>query len=118
MTKKIMLSLLILCSQPVSAQYYAEGEIMGYVHSGIGKILPAFSKETVPQKIHGVKHHDGKIYKVKRVYSDSTVTVTATNECLVRPTEDDPIYLGRTIDGGLDELKVIYLKFRCTRQSG
>jgi hypothetical protein len=118
MTKKIMLSLLILCSQSASAQYYAVGEIMAYVPSGIGKILPAFSKEKVPQKIHGVKHDDGKIYKVKRVYSDSAVTVTATNECLVHPTEDDPIYLGRKSDGGFDELKVSYLKFRCTKQSG
>lgn len=119
MIRKSMLCVLVLCcSQSASAQYYAEGDIIGYVHKGIGKILPAFSKETAAQKIHAVKHHDGKMYKLKRIYADSTVTVTATNECLVRPKDEDPIYLGRSTDGNFEELNVQYIKFRCTKQNG
>ena len=117
MMKRLIFFILIFYFHSVSAQYYAEGEITGYVRTGVGKILPAFSKETVPQTIHGVKHRDGKIYKVKRIYADSDVTITGTNECLVRPTKDDPIYLGRSEDGVFSELKVAYLKFRCTKQS-
>jgi hypothetical protein len=116
--KSILCVLVLCCSQSASAQYYAEGEIMGYVHTGIGKMLPAFSKEVAAQKIHAVKHHDGKMYKLKRIYADSAVTVTATNECLVKPTDEDPVYLGRSSDGHFEELSVQYIKFRCTKQSG
>lgn len=118
MAKRLIFFILIFYSYSASAQYYAEGEIMGYVHAGLGKILPVFSKETVAQTIHAVKHNDGKMYKVKRIYTDSEVTITGTNECLVRPTTEDPIYLGRLEDGKFSELKVVYLKFRCTKQSG
>jgi hypothetical protein len=119
MTKKHIFFILIFCSQAASAQYYAVGEITGYVKAGIiGKVLPAFSKEIEPHKIHALKHEDGKTYKVKRIYADSIVTVTGTNECLVRPKEEYPIYLGRTSEGAFEELKVEYIKFRCTKQSG
>jgi hypothetical protein len=118
MAKRLIFFILIVYSYSASAQYYAEGEIMGYVHAGLGKVLPAFSKETVAQTIHAVKHNDGKMYKVKRIYTDSEVTITGTNECLVRPAAEHPIYLGRSEDGNFSELKVVYLKFRCTKQSG
>ncbi|MEN9757448.1 MAG: hypothetical protein RL755_1635 [Pseudomonadota bacterium] len=118
MTKKHIFFILMICSQAASAQYYAVGEMTGYVKAGIGKILPAFSKEIEPHKIHAVKHEDGKMYKMKRIYADSIVTVTATNECLIRPKEEYPIYLGRTSEGAFEELKVEYIKFRCTKQSG
>ena len=119
MIQKSIVCVLFFCfSQAASAQYYAHGQVMAYVPTGIGKILPAFSKETEAKKIHAVKHHDGKMYKLKRVYPDSAVTVTATNECLVRPTDEDPIYLGRSSDGAFEELSVKYIKFRCTKQSG
>lgn len=118
MIRRSVFFLLVLCSQSALAQFYAEGEIIGYVHTGIGKIFPTFSKETVPQKIYAVKYYDGKMYKVKRIYADSDVTITATNECLVRPAHGDPIYLGRSEDGAFSELKVVYIKFTCTKQSG
>ena len=118
MIKKNILFILIFCSQSVSAQYYAVGEITGYVKPGIGKRMLPHSKETEPHKIYGVKHEDGKMYKVKRIYADSDVTVTDSNECLVRVTTKYPIYIGRKSKGGYKQLKVQYIKFGCTKQGG
>ena len=118
MIKKTIIFIILFCSQAASAQYYAVGEMTGYVKAGIGKILPAFSKKTEPHKIYGVKHEDGKMYKVKRIYADSVVTVTGTNECLVRTKTKYPIYIGRKSNGVFKELKVQYIKFGCTKQGG
>jgi hypothetical protein len=118
MIKKNIFCILLFCSQSVSAQYYAVGEITGYVKAGIGKIIPGISNKTEPHKIYGVKHEDGKMYKVKRIYADSDVTVTDSNECLVRVTTKYPIYIGRKSKGGYKQLKVQYIKFGCTKQGG
>ena len=118
MIKKNIVFILIFCSQSVSAQYYAVGEITGYVKASIGKRMLPHSKETEPHKIYGVKHEDGKMYKVKRIYADSIVTVTDSNECLVRAKTKYPIYIGRKSNGGYKQLKVQYIKFGCTKQGG
>lgn len=118
MINKNILFILIFYSQSVLAQYYAVGEITGYVKSGIGKRILSHSKETEPHKIYGVKHEDGKMYKVKRIYADSIVTVTDSNECLVRVKTKYPLYIGRKRNGVFKELKVQYIKFGCTKQGG
>jgi hypothetical protein len=91
MIKKNILFILIFCSQSVSAQYYAVGEITGYVKPGIGK---------------------------RMLYADSIVTITDSNECLVRAKTKYPIYIGRKSNGVFKELKVQYIKFGCTKQGG
>lgn len=116
MIKKNIFCILLFCSQSASAQYYAVGEITGYVKAGIAKGMFLNSKQTEPHKIYGVKHEDGKIYKVKRIYADSIVTVTDSNECLVRAKTKYPIYIGRKSNGVFKELKVQYIKFGCTKQ--
>ena len=112
--KKIALICLLTLSIPstVFAEYYANGEIIGHVQSGIGKYLPKFIKPT--QKIvHSVKQADGKIYKIKRVFKDSDVTINPQGECIVHP-DHEPILLAVTPEGNYEELhNVLYLEFTC-----
>jgi hypothetical protein len=97
------------------AEYYANGEIIGFVHSGIGKYLPMFIKPT--QKIvHSVKQQDGKIYKMKRVFKNSEVTINPQGECVVHP-DHEPTLLSMTPEGYFEELhNVIYLEFTCYKE--
>ena len=115
--KRIALLWLItfIYTTPVKAEYYAHGDIYGYTYDFIGKMVPHFGKLSA-QKIYAIKHSDGKIFnKLNHIYQDADIEVTPQNECIFRPNDEHLVYLGRKSDGSNEELKVIYLKFECSR---
>ena len=114
MRKITLLCLLIFSISPAFAEYYANGEIIGYVHSGIGKYLPKFIKPE--QKIvHSIKQSNGKIYRMRRVFKDSEVTLNPQGECVVHP-DDTLTYLSMTPEGHYEDLHVLYFEFTCVKQ--
>ncbi len=103
-----------LCTSPAFAEYYAKGEIIGYVHSTLGDLFPKLMKPT--QKIvHSVKQKDGKIYKMRRIFQDSEVELNGQGECIVHP-DHEPTLLSRTPEGNYEEITVNYIKFICIKE--
>ena len=114
MKKILFLILSISYTHSAFAEYYAQGDIIAYEHSTLRDLFPSMMKPT--QKIvHSVRQKDGKVYKMRRIFQNTEVTLNGQGECVVHP-DHEPILLSKTNEGIYEEVHASYLKFLCVKE--